>query len=213
MERGLVKKRKQHHPTIVSYLNLASKGLCKNLRRHIWWKYLNPIDRSFVCIAHNKNIKIGPTIVEECARYGYIRLLYWAHKKGYEITEWTFAITARAGCLDFVKLSEKNFANGFVMYNAAIGGKMNILEYAKKQQNLNDNDICRGAAAGGHLEVLKWARENKYPWDFRICKEAAHNGHLEVLKWARENGCGWWKDEILENCTHHPHIIEWVKLN
>lgn len=52
MEPGSVKKRKQY------YLNFATKGLCKNLRRHLWWKYLNPIDRSFVCIAHNKNIKM-----------------------------------------------------------------------------------------------------------------------------------------------------------
>ena len=47
------------------------------------------------------------------------------------------------------------------------------------------------AAKGGHLEVLKWARENGCPWDVGTCACAAEGGHLEVLKWARENGCPW----------------------
>ena len=47
------------------------------------------------------------------------------------------------------------------------------------------------AAFGGHLEVLKWARENDCPWDEETCAGAAAHGHLEVLKWARANGCPW----------------------
>jgi len=52
-------------------------------------------------------------------------------------------------------------------------------------------ETCANAAEGGHLEVLKWARENGCPWDERTCANAAEGGHLEVLKWARENGCPW----------------------
>jgi len=52
------------------------------------------------------------------------------------------------------------------------------------------------AAKGGHLEVLKWARENGCPWDEWTCAYAAEGGHLEVLKWARENGCPWDEDDV-----------------
>jgi hypothetical protein len=47
----------------------------------------------------------------------------------------------------------------------------------------------REAAKGGHLEVLKWARENGCPWDELTCANAAERGHLGMLQWARANGC------------------------
>ena len=45
------------------------------------------------------------------------------------------------------------------------------------------------AAMGGHLEVLQWARENGCPWNKQTCHNAAKCGHLEVLQWARANDC------------------------
>ena len=78
---------------------------------------------------------------------------------------------------------------------------------------------CANAAKGGHLEILQWARENDCPWDSSTCSYAASGGHLEdaevgarerlpvgrgdvlgtrrraatsrTLKWARENDCPW----------------------
>ena len=50
---------------------------------------------------------------------------------------------------------------------------------------------CMNAALGGHLEVLKWARQNGCPWNEETCWEAAGQGHLEMLQWARANGCPW----------------------
>ena len=50
-------------------------------------------------------------------------------------------------------------------------------------------DVCQQAASGGHLEVLQWARQNGCPWDGRTCRSAADGGHREVLQWARANGC------------------------
>ena len=49
----------------------------------------------------------------------------------------------------------------------------------------------REAAQGGHLQVLRWAREQGCPWDFTTCLSAAAGGHLEVLRWAREHDCEW----------------------
>ena len=52
-----------------------------------------------------------------------------------------------------------------------------------------NESVCSNAANGGHLNVLEWARENGCPWDYDTYVKAASEGHLEVLKWLRENGC------------------------
>ena len=62
------------------------------------------------------------------------------------------------------------------------------------------NDVLRDAAKGGHLEVLKWARANDCPWGALTCAWAAKCGHLEVLQWARENGCPWNEDTCWAVC-------------
>jgi len=56
---------------------------------------------------------------------------------------------------------------------------------------LGDHKTCYNAAYGGYLEILKWARENNCPWNEYTCTCAASGGHLETLKWARENNCPW----------------------
>jgi hypothetical protein len=43
------------------------------------------------------------------------------------------------------------------------------------------------AAEGGHLAVLQWAREHSCPWTSYACIFAAAAGQLEVLQWMREN--------------------------
>ena len=51
--------------------------------------------------------------------------------------------------------------------------------------------VCEEAALGGELGVLQWARANGCEWDSEVCRAAAGGGHLAVLRWARENGCEW----------------------
>ena len=47
---------------------------------------------------------------------------------------------------------------------------------------------CGQAARGGHLTVLQWARANGCEWDAQVCAQAAGGGHLTVLQWALANG-------------------------
>ena len=53
-----------------------------------------------------------------------------------------------------------------------------------------DEETCAQAAYGGHLQVLQWARANGCPWNAETCYRAAKGGHLEVLHWARTAGSG-----------------------
>ena len=63
---------------------------------------------------------------------------------------------------------------------AAVGARERLLRGTRD---------LRDAAEGGHLEVLQWARANGCSVDEWTCTDAAEGGHLEVLQWARANGC------------------------
>ena len=74
--------------------------------------------------------------------------------------------------------------------------------------------VCSEAAGGGFLEILKWARENGCGWDWQTCINAAEGGHLEVLVWARENGCDW--DQLTcANAAEggNLEVLEWAREN
>ena len=59
-----------------------------------------------------------------------------------------------------------------------------------------DRDTCSAAALGGHLEVLQWAHANGCLWDIRTCHKAAEGGYLKVILWARANGCPCAENEL-----------------
>jgi hypothetical protein len=43
------------------------------------------------------------------------------------------------------------------------------------------NDVCSEAARGGQLELLIYARQLGFEWNFATIKNAAAEGHLEVI--------------------------------
>ena len=75
--------------------------------------------------------------------------------------------------------------------NAAKGGNLEVLQWARAKSCLWDEYTCSMAAWGGHLAVLKWLRVNGCPWDINTFWRAGMGGHLEVVQWARANGCEW----------------------
>ena len=103
----------------------------------------------------------------EAVKKGYLSTLQHMHSRG--------------------RLSRKKY----LCEDAARGGHLEVLKWARENGCPWDERMCTYAAEGGHLEVLKWARENGCPWDEKMCWDAAYGGHLEVLKWARANGCPW----------------------
>ena len=67
------------------------------------------------------------------------------------------------------------------------------------------------AAMGGHLEVLQWARANGCAWDADTCRDAAGGGHLEVLQWARASGCEWDRADCLRWASNGRGTREWIE--
>ena len=51
--------------------------------------------------------------------------------------------------------------------------------------------MTANAANGGHLEMLKYARKHNCSWTVHTTAAAARGGHLETLRWAHQHGCEW----------------------
>jgi hypothetical protein len=81
-----------------------------------------------------------------CCSRRYLEILKWARENG---CEWDFHTgeAAQYGHLEVIKRARDN-GNGRVW----------------------DNRICNNAAKGGQLEVLKWAKENDCLWDDYTCE-------------------------------------------
>jgi hypothetical protein len=110
------------------------------------------------------------------------------------------SITGTLRC--FSGLARTAARGTYTCMNAAEGGHLEVLQWARANSCPCDEVTCSGAAEGGHLEVLQWARANGCPWDEHTCGNAAYGwsqetfssaaeyyGYLEVLQWARANGC------------------------
>ena len=101
---------------------------------------------------------------------------------------------ARHGHLEVLQLlrRECGFATtGALMEQAALGGHVKTLRWARETGCDWEESACAAAAQSGHLEALQWLRAEGCPWNARTCEEAAARGRVGVLRWAREHGCPW----------------------
>jgi hypothetical protein len=95
--------------------------------------------------------------------------------------------------------------------NAARGGHLHILKWARAQNCPWDSETCAAAAEGGHLKVLMWLHKQNCPWDERTCADAASEGHLMVLKWLHEQQCPW-NDNACSAAVESGHleVLQWL---
>lgn len=75
----------------VSLLNLGDRIPQIDVRKFIWWNYLDDLDRQMVWIAHGSNKKMAMEnyldLCMECAKRGYLDLFIWINKN--ENTYWS----------------------------------------------------------------------------------------------------------------------------
>ena len=94
---------------------------------------------------------------------------------------------------------------------AALGGHLEVLQWAHANGCPWNEETCSWAAWGGHFEVLQWARANGAPWDADTCYWAAGGEHLEMLQWLRANGCPWNERTCKEaEDKHHRDVFLWA---
>lgn len=157
----------------VSLLNLAHFIPQKDVRKLIWWKYLDAFDRKIVWIAHTLNKKRFARdqrdIAEKCAENGYLNLLMWA------VDDESFVFDE----------DDDGLCSA-----AARGGHLNILKWLRKNRYDWSFWVSWEAAVKGHLEILKWLIENGC--DF-IKKDLLDTQHKLIIDWVNSNikeACG-----------------------
>jgi len=72
-------------------------------------------------------------------------------------------------------------------------------------------NVCHQAAAGGQLSSLKWARSVGYSWDDLVCARAASAGSYKVFVWAVTHGCPWDEKECICKARGNAEIVQWIR--
>ncbi len=157
-------------------------------------KYFDMIPEHYIS---NKN----SILVSASAHFGNIKILdkiillndsYYEHQMNLELIK----EAALGGQLDVLKWAKRNGHkfNSDAVRHAVKGNNFLIVKWLYKQNHRMLEHICSEAASHGQLPILKWAKEinsNRRDAYRTICFEAARHGHLHILKWAHENGFPW----------------------
>lgn len=147
---------------------------------------------------HHKNC-LGYDVILNAAKYGNLDALKWALDHRYTKNSEATSVAAKNGHLHILE------------YLLDYLGRFKTLNGNRRYPFYN-RWICYNAALGGHLKILKWARDRNFHWDTDVTYVAASKRNAEMLKWLLINGCPWddkivkfandngWKDiqEIIE---------------
>ena len=126
---------------------------------------------------------------------GRVELVRWALAEGCPRERALMAyVGAERGHVQVVQwvVEELDFnPDRHLMSRAAIGGKLELVQWLRARGCPWDAAACAQAAEGGSFEVLQWLRAQGCPWNDKTCAEAARHARVELLLWARKNGCEW----------------------
>jgi len=96
---------------------------------------------------------------------------------------------------------------------AAHRGQIDVLKWLRRNESVDERQLCLYAAGGKQLEALKWARSNGYEWNEAIGVLAATNGDFKMLKWATQHDC----PLDAGDCICHAqecgalHVVHWIR--
>lgn len=151
---------------------------------------------------------------EYAAGHGHFSILQWLHEQGCPRSEWVCTCAAYSGKLDILKWAkeEQNCKwDENTFYDAVLSGKIEIVIYLHENKCPWDEWACAAAAEIGNLPILCYLRQHGCPWDEWTCSNAAINGHLDILKYAREHDCPWDEDTVLYAIEYnHLEILKWA---
>lgn len=92
---------------------------------------------------------------------------------------------------------------------------MAVLEWLKKNSQVESALVWQAAARFGYLNVLRWIHADGYSNFTAITIiMAARSGSSDVVKWLRENGCPW-NVATTESaaCSGNVELLEWLVTN
>lgn len=137
------------------------------------------------------------------ARGGHLAAVKWLHKRGCEYSGLATTGAAKEGHLHVLKWLYKQHGPSdwapdlgttdyicsgkwtpAVMYQAAEGGRLDVVEWLHANGCPASDGMCDQAAALGRLDILQWAyAHGALPTCNAAVANAARLGNLEILKW------------------------------
>lgn len=128
------------------------------------------------------------SLMNKAAQHGYLNLIKYLHREGYQWNEKT--------CI-----------------SAAHGGKLECLKYLHENGCKWNESTCAAAAWNGNYDCLVYARENGCYWNTVTINDALYKGHLDCVKYAVENGCWYNKQECLKVAkdNNYWNIVEYLE--
>jgi hypothetical protein len=112
-----------------------------------------------------------------------------------------------------MSLNPLRFITGDMMREAAKHGHVDAVRWLLHQGAPWTSATFFDAAIGGNLELLKWAKENQLMDVGRHFEMAqcAKNGNLELIQWMKDNGYNIFGAVIWAARGGHVHTLEWCK--
>jgi hypothetical protein len=149
---------------------------------------------------YNNPMAPSAALTAAAAKGGHFDLLRWLVRQNCPVDKTTLAAAAIHGDLAMfqwlVALPASQPRPWYespwdihAVYNAALYGHLELLEWISAKDSIQLDDLCSMAARNGHLHVLQFALSQDCPRDESTCANAAMNGHLETLQWLRANDC------------------------
>ena len=151
------------------------------------WFLMGRKEIFFLC----QELKRVQSICFYSAQHGFLSLLQYAIRHGYNYNEQVCSVAAQSGHLDCLMELYRNGCpwNEWTCIRAAEKGHFDCLHFAIENGCPVSKEICAYAAENGHLSILEYAQSIELPWDEVTMFQTADNGFVEIMEWCHQHGC------------------------
>jgi hypothetical protein len=131
---------------------------------------------------------------ETAARFGHVHLIKWMlqHPIGESVSRFTARHAARAGHADvFELLHEFEFDLDDAILNAAMYGRLEVLQRARDLGYTFNSSHLNAAAEGGNIATFDWLLDHGAPLDRKWTLLSAVRSNREMVQHVLECGIEW----------------------
>jgi hypothetical protein len=143
------------------------------------------------------------------AAAGHQHVIEYLHAEGCPFDDAVYLAAAKNGHVPVLqRLRELDCAwySAHLCTLAASRGLVHVLQWAKQQGAVFNEDTMAHAAAYGHIAVCEYLLAQQCPCDDRVCFAAASCCQLETLRWLFEQGCPYNAEMLWITAAEHGHI-------
>jgi len=197
----------------------------KDIRRKIWFEYLNLTDRTLFLHALGFKYKLNPRILYIPSSKGHTNVVHWLLSNGCSVDNKSIEKASYRGRIDVLEILldstndiDSILCNERACYHATIAGKLDTLEWLiDKRFSFKYEDvsgISYTAALYGHLNIVQYVAEVTGYVNHLSFSTAISNGHIHILDFIYENDYDYDSVQIYDTDTailsNNLKSLEWL---